>query len=200
MRRLLPLALVCLILGACGTATGGSVSGESATAPGSAPATPRADQRPPSQRPESPGPDSPGGTAAGDTVPEALQFRAETLGGRAFEGADLAGQPAVLWFWAPWCPTCRAQAPGVNALAQAHAGEVSVVGVGGLDDTAAMQDFATGVDDVVTLIADDEGAVWRRFRVTEQSSYVVLDARGDTVASGYLDDAELRALVDDLAG
>lgn len=196
MRRLLPLALLCLILSACGTATGGSsVSGESATASGSAPATPRADQRPHSQRP-----DSPGGDAAGDTVPQALQFRAETLDGRAFEGADLAGQPAVLWFWAPWCPTCRAQAPGVNALARAHAGEVSVVGVGGLDDTAAMQGFATGVDDDVTLLADEEGAVWRRFGVTEQSSYVVLDARGDTVASGYLDDAELRALVDDLAG
>ncbi len=41
--------------------------------------------------------------------------------------------------------------------------------------------------------------MWRRFGVTEQSSYVVLDADGQTVASGFLDDAELADLVARLA-
>lgn len=31
-----------------------------------------------------------------------LAFSAETVGGEQFDGADLAGEPVALWFWAPW--------------------------------------------------------------------------------------------------
>lgn len=36
-----------------------------------------------------------------DSVPDALQFTAELVGGGSFSGASAAGQPVVLWFWAP---------------------------------------------------------------------------------------------------
>jgi len=49
-------------------------------------------------------------------------------------------------------------------------------------------------------LADPEGAVWRHFSVTAQSTYLVLDADGSQVAKGYLDDAELGDMVDRLAG
>ena len=50
-------------------------------------------------------------------VPDQLQFTSTTLDGTPFDGADLAGRPAVFWFWAPWCPNCRAEAPQVAAAA-----------------------------------------------------------------------------------
>ena len=40
-----------------------------------------------------------------------LQFTATTLSGAPFNGASLQGKPAVLWFWAPRCPFCNAEAP-----------------------------------------------------------------------------------------
>jgi thiol-disulfide isomerase/thioredoxin len=61
-------------------------------------------------------------------------FTGDTLEGSSFDGAQLAGKPAVLWFWAPWCPTCRAQAPAVSRLAERYEGDVNVLSVGGLGE------------------------------------------------------------------
>jgi thiol-disulfide isomerase/thioredoxin len=53
---------------------------------------------------------------AGQTVALAdlLNFTARTVTGATFDGRRLSGKPVVLWFWAPWCPTCRAQAGWVS--------------------------------------------------------------------------------------
>lgn len=132
--------------------------------------------------------------ASGPTV--SYDFTARTLAGDTFDGEQLAGKPAVLWFWAPWCPTCRAQSSGVSALAEKYDGQVNVVGVGALDDLAAIEEYAATVDGPTHLV-DPEGEVWRHFGVTAQSTYVVVDADGRLVADGYLDDA---VLADEVAG
>jgi len=125
-------------------------------------------------------------------------FTGTTLDGEAFDGHSLVGKPAVLWFWAPWCPTCRAQAPTVAELAEEYDGQVAVIGVGGLDSQEVIEEFADRVPHVTHLV-DDEGTVWRHFRVTAQSTYTVIDADGEIITEGYLDDDELVALVDQLA-
>jgi thiol-disulfide isomerase/thioredoxin len=130
-----------------------------------------------------------------------LAFTATTMDGARFDAATLAGKPTLLWFWAPWCPTCGAEAPQVTRLAARYAGKVNVVGVAGLDKLSAMREFVarTRVSGFVNL-ADEAGAVWRRFGVTAQATYVLLDAAGKVVYAGYLDDDELTARLDRLAG
>ena len=127
-----------------------------------------------------------------------LDFSADTVSGDDFDGASLAGRPAVLWFWAPWCPTCRSQIAGVSALADDHGDDVGIVGVGSLDEVSAIEGFAADVPADFPQLLDPDGDVWRHFGVVEQSTYVVLDAEGDVVSEGYLDDAELAELVSDL--
>lgn len=140
-------------------------------------------------------------TAAGSSGAAAtrLAFTGTELDGSTLEGADLAGKPTVFWFWAPWCPTCRAQAPGVSALATEYDGRVNVVGVGGLADEADIRDFAQQVEGPIHLV-DPDGAIWRHFGVTAQSTYLVLDAAGDVVVNGYLDDPVLADKVAGLVG
>lgn len=138
--------------------------------------------------------------AAGPEVAEVYDFSGTTVDGAKFEGSSLQGRPAVLWFWAPWCPTCRGQVDGVTALAERHDGEVSVVGVGGLDDAGAIADFAQEHDMGIPHLDDAGGAVWRHFGITAQSTYVVLDAGGVVVAEGSLGDEELAAEVAELVG
>ncbi len=140
-------------------------------------------------------------TPAGKTsaAPALLCFTARTTDGTTFDGRRLAGKPAVLWFWAPWCPTCRAQAAGVTTLAGGYAGQVNVVGVGGLDDSAAISEFADAVNSFPQL-DDPRGEIWKRFGITAQSTYVLLDASGSVRFRGYLDDAELARRVAELAG
>lgn len=138
------------------------------------------------------------GTSSGAATGDArdLSFSSTTVAGENFEGSTLVGKPTVLWFWAPWCPTCRGQIAGVSSLAEQHPDDLNVVGIGSLDDPAAIADFAGKVSPDVTMLSDDDGAVWRHFGVTAQSTYLVLDKNGNQVASGYLSDDELEQVVD----
>jgi len=135
-------------------------------------------------------------------VPQTLTFTAQTVDGKPFDAATLAGKPVVLWFWAAWCPRCRAAADDVAGVQRDFAGRVHTVGVAGLDSgAAAMRDFVAdrGIDGFVNL-ADDEGEVWQRFGVTTQEYYVLLDAAGKVVHKGPLNPDALRDRVTALAG
>lgn len=197
-RAVAPVLACALLLAACATpsdpglSSGEDAAGASASASSSAPATPSA---------------SPTGDTEPDredrqpaAVPEVLTFTASTSEGRAFKGASLAGEPVLLWFWAPWCAQCRSQIPDVRGIARDFDGRVKVVGVGSLDDAGAIRGFADEVPGVTHLV-DEDGSVWRRFGILEQSSFVLLDAAGKQVLrSGYGEQVDLRSSVETLAG
>ncbi len=140
-----------------------------------------------------------GGDVTGTGKTADLDFAATRLDGQPFQGTTLAGKPTVLWFWAPWCPTCRAQIPTVSGIGEEYAGRVNVIGVGGLDTQGEIEAMAGRIEHVTHLV-DDQGTVWKHFRVTAQSTYTVIDADGEIVHEGYLDNGELEDLVADLAG
>jgi thiol-disulfide isomerase/thioredoxin len=72
----------------------------------------------------------------------------------------------LLWFWAPWCPKCEAEAPTIAEAAK-NAGNVAFVGVAAQDEVPAMQDFVDRFDlGSFPHIADTDAAVWQRFGVT----------------------------------
>lgn len=139
------------------------------------------------------------GTAA---IPDALRFQVKTVDGDVFDAGTLSGRPVVLWFWAAWCPRCRAAAPDVAAVHREYAGRVAVVGVAGLGSGEdAMRRFVAdrGIGALPNL-SDDDGVVWRRFGVTTQEYYVILDARGQVAYRGPLSAEDLRRRVAALSG
>ncbi|TLQ42205.1 TlpA family protein disulfide reductase [Streptomyces marianii] len=178
-RVLLPAALAAalLTLTACGSDEGSAPAGDTGVPPSKASS--------PTGSPAG-SPDSGSGSLGAD-VPEALDFTATTVDGKPFDAKTLAGRPTVLWFWAPWCPTCKGQAAETAKVAAANRGKANVVGVAGLDKGAAMRDFVsdTGTD-TIPHISDEKGEVWKRFEITQQSYYVILDRTGKTVYEGVL--------------
>jgi thiol-disulfide isomerase/thioredoxin len=102
------------------------------------------------------------------------------LDGNAFDGAALAGIDAVVWFWAPWCTICRAEAPEVADVAERYAQQVTFVGVPGRGELDAMREF---VDDTGTgalsHAADLDGSVWSAFGVYGQPAYAFIDDTGE---------------------
>jgi len=202
---LLMAFVVAAVIGGCSaqSQTYSTGDGSPTSPPGSQTAEPTADADEPSRADasseaasEEAAATEAGGAEEEDVdVPELLQFEATTLDGAAFDGSSLVGKPTVLWFWAPWCTTCIGQIPQVEALAAQYAGEANVVGVGGLDSDSAIEDFAADLDGLTSLV-DDEGAIWQRFEIIEQSSFVILDADGQEVArSGYGDGVDLSSEV-----
>jgi peroxiredoxin len=133
---------------------------------------------------------------------DSLKFSATTIDGTPFDGTALAGRPVVLWFWAAWCPRCRAKAGDVAAVQRDLSGKVHVVGVAGLGSgDAAMDRFAadTGITGFPNL-ADDKGEVWKKFGVTTQEYFVIIDKAGAIVHKGPLSSTDLRQRVTALAG
>lgn len=138
-------------------------------------------------------------TGAAQAGADSYDFTAATLDGGSFDGHRLAGKPALLWFWAPWCPICLQQARPVTDLAAKYQGKVTVVGVAGLDTVPAMHDFVKMAKlSGFPQLADEQGVVWKRFKMTEQSTFVVLDRSGMVVARGHTDVDKLQDVLDPL--
>lgn len=147
------------------------------------------------------GPPTAGGGPTPAQSPAALNFEATTLAGQPVRGADLVGRPALLWFWAPWCATCAGQAGSVADLAAEYGDRLTVLGVPGMGDKASVRGFVAEFElEAIPQLDDTGGALWRRFEVTEQSTYVLLDREGRMVHRGWLDDLALTDRVARLVG
>ncbi|MDE3724016.1 redoxin domain-containing protein [Nocardiopsis sp. N85] len=135
-----------------------------------------------------------------ETVESALPaFDAPTLDGQDLASTTLAGEPVVLWFWAPWCSVCRGEAGGVAEAAERYEGQVDFVGVAGLGEVEDMRAFTSDTDtDHMTHIIDEDGGIWSDFGVVGQPAFAFVNADGtfETVA-GTLTDADLDAHVRD---
>jgi thiol-disulfide isomerase/thioredoxin len=119
-----------------------------------------------------------GNAARASAADDRLQFTGTTLSGAPFNGASLQGKPAVLWFWAPFCPFCNAEAPGVSQVAAANPG-VTFIGVAGHSDVGAEQAFVSKYNLNFTNLNDD-GSIWARYNVPWQPAYVFYRADGSS--------------------
>lgn len=125
-----------------------------------------------------------------------LQFTGTTLSGAPFNGSSLAGRPAVLWFWTPWCPFCNAEAPSVGQVAAANP-NVTFVGVAAKSDVSAMQGFVDRYHLNFTNLNDADASIWARYNVPWQPAYVFYRADG---SSTFVNNPTSAMSQDELAG
>lgn len=118
-----------------------------------------------------------GAATAGEAAP--LGFTATQLDGETFDGEGIRGTDTVLWFWAPWCTICRAEAPDVVEAAGEFAGSVEVIGVPGRGGTDEMLGFVadTGTESLRHVV-DSDGRIWRDFGIIGQPAFAFVDDDG----------------------
>ncbi|WP_144276256.1 redoxin domain-containing protein [Demequina sp. NBRC 110053] len=113
--------------------------------------------------------------------PGPFDFTAQTVAGDTLAGESLKHRDVILWFWAPWCPTCLVEGKDHVSAAMAQLPEgVELVGVAGriTDDTEVAQFLEfTGTGDA-THVLDSDGAIWESFGVALQPAFYFVNDDG----------------------
>ncbi len=90
-----------------------------------------------------------------------------------------SGKPLLVWFWAPHCPTCNAEAPGVETFSKEHADELTVIGLGAQDPLDMAKEFVDehGVK-TPQMLYDSTFDSWSHFGVNGQPAAILFDPSG----------------------
>lgn len=98
-----------------------------------------------------------------------------TLDGAGFELSQWRGKPAVIYFWAEWCPICRGMQPQVKAIAQDYP-LISVAMQSGSATEVAQ--YQRKQDFQVPTLLDEDGGIAQRYGLRGVPALFVLDAEG----------------------
>lgn len=103
-----------------------------------------------------------------------------------------ADRPVLLWFWAPSCTSCAAEAPGLTQFAGAHAADIAVIGLGAHDSYAEAEEFVNRHKVPFRMLWDPGYESWLGFGIQRQPASILLSPAGTRVRSwhGALDDAK----------
>lgn len=136
--------------------------------------------------------DAPSGESAARGAPD---FSSTLIDGTPLTlAAQLDHSPVALWFWAPGCSTCNAEAPVVEATAKKFANDVIVIGVAWNGTTQAMSDFEARHGLTFANINDADGKIYEQFSVPIQPAWVFIAQDGSmTTRLGAIDGASLEA-------
>ncbi len=126
------------------------------------------------QEPLSPGAES--GEVDSSAAGEAVNFTYETFDGGTAAFADLPDGPVVLNFFASWCPTCVAELPDFESVANDLDGQVTFLGLATSDRTEASTSLLEETGVTFTTGQDLDGQIFRLFEGIGMPTTVFLDA------------------------
>jgi peroxiredoxin len=131
----------------------------------------------------------------------APDFELATLDGQSVALADYAGDVVVVNFWATWCPPCRAEMPGINAVYEAYKADgLMVLAVNAREDASLVNGFVGANDFTFPVLLDPNGRVVDEYVVHSFPTTFIIDRAGVIrhMQSGIISEEELEAIVQEL--
>jgi len=137
------------------------------------------------------------GMMLGATAPDPT---VETLGGRTVRLSEvIGGRPAVLEFWATWCPISEALEPAMEAARTRHR-DLAFVSIGVPQNQTPAAQRAHVEEHTLGghFVFDRNEEALRAFAVPRTSYVVILDATGKVVYTGVGGDQDIEAAIGQL--
>jgi peroxiredoxin len=105
-------------------------------------------------------------------------FELNDLEGTTWRSTDLAGKPAVIYFFAPWCGVCAASSPQLRWFHRWRGDNVQVLLIG-LDHAspAELHEYARKHELAMPILIGTP-ATGMAYRIGGYPTYYVLDAQG----------------------
>ena len=122
------------------------------------------------------------GAAGSAAAPAAPQFDLVTLAGEAYSKESLKGRPALLVFWAPWCPVCRKELPILGRFyEQEKPAQLQVISIGFADKRGNVEAYVKAHPEtfVFPTAFDEDNWISQAFKVTATPTFVLLDSQGN---------------------
>lgn len=115
----------------------------------------------------------------------------QTLDGVDFDLTRLRGRPAVVYFWASWCPICRGMQSSVGSIAQDHP-LISVALQSGTRAELAKYMQEQGFH--ASTLPDEDGAITGRYGLRGVPAVFVLGPEGKIrfATTGYTSEIGIR--------
>jgi thiol-disulfide isomerase/thioredoxin len=111
-------------------------------------------------------------------------FSLAALDGRPVSGADLAGRPAVIEFWATWCVPCRTTLPFLGRLASEHP-DLRVVAVAVESEEEDVRTAAAALPSALTVGLGSPEVARAFGDLTAVPTTFVVDRQGKVVSVVY---------------
>lgn len=121
------------------------------------------------------------GTRDGTEARAAPALPEQTLRHPTVSLATLGGKPALINFWASWCPPCRQEAPALQRFADRLGDRGHLVGVAWADDADSAREFVRRYHWRFPVLRDADNVAGDRYGITGLPTTFVLDARGRIV-------------------
>jgi len=134
-----------------------------------------------------------------NTLRAAMDWTSAAVGGGEINGTDYLGQDVVLWFWAPWCAWCNAEAPRVADAAREFDGQIQFLGMPGSAGIDQLERFVNRHDlHHIDHAADINGEIWGRFDINYQPWWIFINDDGTVIDNwqGRLSDEEIAERID----
>lgn len=133
------------------------------------------------------------GIAIGSTPPAVT---IEDLDGKPVDLSRLVGgRPALIEFWATWCPICRALEPKMTTAYQRYGAKVRFIAVAVAvnESPASVRRHLTEHPRPYPFLWDTNGNAVRAFQAPTTSFVVILDEQGKVAYTGVGEDQDLEA-------
>ncbi len=113
------------------------------------------------------------GYQVGDRAPD---FSLKTPEGRSISLADLEGRPAIINFWASWCPFCVDEMPLLERVARENGAQLVFINL--QESSEAAVKFAEKLEINSPILLDPEAKAKRDYNVFTQPVTYFLDSNG----------------------